>query len=209
MAATLGPQAVRKLAKELQELQESPCEGIKVIVNEQNLADVQADIEGPSGTPYVDGVFRMKLSLGADYPGSPPKGFFVTKIFHPNIHPKTGEICVSVLKKDWTAELGLKHVLMVIRCLLIQPFPDSALNEEAGKLLFEDYEAYAKHARLMTDIHAPKKSMPLNENDGNVASGTTDGKREEGSAPVLKKAKPDKKAAGTGAANVKKSLKRL
>ena len=41
-----------------------------------------------------------------------------------------------------------------IRCLLIEPFPESALNEEAGKLLMEDYEAYAKHARLMTSVHA-------------------------------------------------------
>ena len=40
------------------------------------------------------------------------------------------------------------------RCLLIEPFPESALNEEAGKLLLEDYEGYAKHARLMTSIHA-------------------------------------------------------
>jgi hypothetical protein len=31
--------------------------------------------------------------------------------------------------------------------LLIEPFPESALNEEAGKMLMEDYEGYAKHAR--------------------------------------------------------------
>ena len=41
-----------------------------------------------------------------------------------------------------------------MRCLLIEPYPESALNEEAGKLLLEDYEAYAKHARLLTSIHA-------------------------------------------------------
>ena len=45
-------------------------------------------------------------------------------------------------------------VPLQIRCLLIEPFPESALNEEAGKLLMEDYEAYAKHARLMTSVHA-------------------------------------------------------
>ena len=50
--------------------------------------------------------------------------------------------------------MGLRHVLVVIRCLLIEPFPESALNEEAGRLLMEDYEQYAAHARLMTSIHA-------------------------------------------------------
>jgi ubiquitin-conjugating enzyme E2 S len=53
-----------------------------------------------------------------------------------------------------------------------QPNPESALNEEAGKLLLEDYDEYAKQARLMTQIHANKKlvstaqTAPQDENAG-------------------------------------------
>lgn len=54
----------------------------------------------------------MKLLLGKDFPASPPKGYFLTKIFHPNVGAN-GEICVNVLKRDWTAELGIRHVLLV------------------------------------------------------------------------------------------------
>ena len=61
-------------------------------------------------------------------------GFFLTKIFHPNVGPN-GEICVNTLKKDWKPDLGIKHILITIKCLLIFPNPESALNEEAGKLL--------------------------------------------------------------------------
>jgi ubiquitin-conjugating enzyme E2 S len=93
--------------------------------------------------------------MGPDFPASPPKGFFLTKIFHPNVS-KTGEICVNTLKKDWNERLGIRHVLLTIKCLLIVPNPESALNEEAGKLLLEQYEEYAKQARLMTSIHASK-----------------------------------------------------
>ncbi|TKY62799.1 Ubiquitin-conjugating enzyme E2 22 [Spatholobus suberectus] len=98
----------------------------------------------------------MKLLLSHDFPHSPPKGFFLTKIFHPNI-ATNGEICVNTLKKDWNPSLGLRHVLIVVRCLLIEPFPESALNEQAGKLLLENYEEYARHARLYTGIHAKPK----------------------------------------------------
>ena len=42
-------------------------------------------------------------------------GYFLTKIFHPNVS-KTGEICVNVLKRDWKSDLGLRHVLVIIRC---------------------------------------------------------------------------------------------
>ena len=44
-------------------------------------------------------------------------------------------------------DLCFKCLEQVVRCLLIEPFPESALNEEAGKMLMEDYEGYAKHAR--------------------------------------------------------------
>lgn len=64
------------------------------------------------GTPFAGGVFRMRLVLGKDFPAAPPKGYFLTKIFHPNVGHK-GEICVNVLKRDWKAELGLRHVLLV------------------------------------------------------------------------------------------------
>lgn len=65
-----------------------------------------------AGTPYACGAFRVKLALGKDYPNGPPKAFFLTKIFHPNVS-SNGEICVNTLKKDWKPDLGIKHVLLV------------------------------------------------------------------------------------------------
>ncbi|PIN18877.1 Ubiquitin-protein ligase [Handroanthus impetiginosus] len=156
----LPPNVIKQLAKELKNLDETPPEGIKVGVNDDNFSVIYADIEGPAGTPYENGVFRMKLILSHDFPQSPPKGYFLTKIFHPNI-ATNGEICVNALKKDWNPSLGLRHVLIVIRCLLIEPFPESALNEQAGKMLLENYEEYARHARLYTGIHALKPKPKL------------------------------------------------
>uniref|UniRef100_A0A2P2J7T4 E2 ubiquitin-conjugating enzyme n=1 Tax=Rhizophora mucronata TaxID=61149 RepID=A0A2P2J7T4_RHIMU len=152
----LPPNVIKQLAKELKNLDESPPEGIKVGVNDDDFSTIFADVEGPAGTPYENGVFRMKLLLSCDFPHSPPKGYFLTKIFHPNI-ATNGEICVNTLKKDWNPSLGLRHVLIVVRCLLIEPFPESALNEHAGKMLLENYEEYARHARLYTGIYAKAK----------------------------------------------------
>ncbi|KAI4363948.1 hypothetical protein MLD38_020103 [Melastoma candidum] len=152
----LPPIVIKQLAKELKNLDDSPPEGIEVAVNDDNFSTIYADIEGPAGTPYENGLFRMKLILSQDFPQSPPKGYFLTKIFHPNI-ALNGEICVNTLKKDWNPSLGLRHVLVVVRCLLIEPFPESALNEQAGKMLLENYDEYARHARLLTGIHAKLK----------------------------------------------------
>lgn len=50
---------------------------------------------------------------------------------------KNGEICVSTLKKDWTPTTKLVDLLLTIKCLLIYPNAESALNEEAGKMILE------------------------------------------------------------------------
>ena len=62
---------------------------------------------------------------------------------------------MNTLKKDWKPDLGLKHILLTIKCLLIVPNPESALNEEAGKLLLEQYD--------VSRIHSVSRNLtPLN-----------------------------------------------
>lgn len=190
-----------------------------MLINEADITDIIAELDGPPGTPFEGGLFRMKLVLPADFPQSPPKGYFTTKIWHPNVS-KDGEICVNVLKRDWQPTLGLRHVLMVIRCLLIEPYPESALNEEAGKVLLEDYAEYERYAQLMTSLHAQHPSAkrphgPLTASGANAASSssaaadassTGGGGTPADGSPLVKKAKPERSLA---ASKVKKSLKRL
>ncbi len=123
----------------------------------------------------MGGAFHIKLVLSQDFPNSPPRGFFLTKIYHPNVS-NTGDICVNTLKKDWTPATTLIHVLQVIRCLLIVPFPESSLNDEAGKQFMESYDDYAKRARLLTSVHAMRtkgntSSSPTSGGGGGGASG--------------------------------------
>ncbi|KAI3438412.1 hypothetical protein D9Q98_000843 [Chlorella vulgaris] len=206
----LSREALTKLAKDVKDLSQNAIDGVKVVVNDDNLADVQAEYEGPAGTPYEGGLFRMRLAIGPEFPNAPPKGYFLTKIFHPNVSA-SGEICVNVLKRDWKPDLGLRHVLTVIRCLLIEPNAESALNEEAGKLLLEGFGEFAKKARLMTSIHARKPTVLTAAGGANAvnadgsaaaAAGTSAGAAVGGAAKASK-------AAASKLAEKKKSLKRL
>ncbi len=131
-----------------------PPDGVEYYENEENsMSEIHATISGPEDTPFLRGLFRMKLVISSDWPNTPPRGYFLTKIFHPNVAPN-GDICVNTLKKDWTPTTTMKHVLQVIRCLLMVPFPESSLNDEAGKLFMDSYEEYATRARIMTEVHA-------------------------------------------------------
>ena len=111
-------------------------------------------LAGPEGTPYSSGLFQLELSIPSNYPQTPPTAHFRTKIFHPNVDPSTGAICVETLKRDWKPDLTLRDILVTISCLLIYPNPSSALNAEAGMTISEDYQAFEKRATLWTKIHA-------------------------------------------------------
>ncbi|GLE05683.1 hypothetical protein PINS_up014723 [Pythium insidiosum] len=154
----LAPHVVQRVAKELRALVLTPPSGIRYVPQDDEvLTDIRVEIEGPENTPYEGAFFLVRLSLSEGFPQAPPRGVFLTKIFHPNI-ATNGEICVNTLKKDWSPSLGIAHVLQVIRCLLIVPFPESSLNDEAGRLFMESYDEYARRAKLWASIHAPKVS---------------------------------------------------
>ncbi|XP_003746336.1 ubiquitin-conjugating enzyme E2 S [Galendromus occidentalis] len=150
----LAPQVIRAVRKELMDLTRSPPEGLKLHLNDADVTDIQATLEGPQGTPFSGGEFRLRLVLSKDHPCTPPKGYFLTRIFHPNVAPDSGQICVNTLKKDWTPDTGLLRIFLTIKCLLIVPNAESALNEEAGRLLLDHYTEYEKRAKMMTAIHA-------------------------------------------------------
>lgn len=90
--------------------------GISAVPHEDNLRYFDVTIDGPSQSPYegtisepqppptshrrltrAGGTFKLELFLPDDYPMTPPKVRFLTKIYHPNID-RLGRICLDVLK---------------------------------------------------------------------------------------------------------------
>ena len=162
---SLNARMIKTLWRQQQELLKKSPDHVTPIINSEDPIDIQADIEGPEGTPYECGIFRVKLFIPSEFPQVAPKGFFVTKIFHPNVSEK-GEICVNTLKRDWNPkQWSLYNLFEVIKCLLIVPFPQSSLNEEAGKMFMDNYDEYFRVAKMLTDIHAKKKIIQKDNNN--------------------------------------------
>jgi peroxin-4 len=117
--------------------------------DEGNLYEWYAVLRGPTDTPYSGGTYTVKLTLPPTYPMSPPQAKYLTTIFHPNVHFKTGEICLDILKNEWSPAWTLLSVCQAILALMNDPAADSPLNCDAGNLLRAgDLRAYNGLARM-------------------------------------------------------------
>jgi len=149
--------------KEIAQLKQDPPEGVRISLDDDGqdiIHNLTGIVAGPEGTPFEGGYFRIAFTFTPEFPNAPPRCRMLTKIFHPNFS-SSGEICVNTLKKDWKSSYGIGHILVTIKCLLIHPNPESALDEEAGKLLLENYEEFCQRAKIITGVHATPKVRPV------------------------------------------------
>jgi ubiquitin-conjugating enzyme E2 D/E len=146
--------ALRKLQKELVTFQKSEDTTITARPKGDDLFKWTATIAGPAGTGYEGGTFFLDIVCEADYPFTPPKATFTTKVFHPNVN-ENGGICLDSLKADqWSPSMSIQTILMGIQSLLAAPTAESPLNVEAGTLLKTDKAAYDKKCKEWTQKYA-------------------------------------------------------
>mmetsp|Transcript_58039 Transcript_58039/g.184437 ORF Transcript_58039/g.184437 Transcript_58039/m.184437 type:complete len:155 (-) Transcript_58039:191-655(-) len=142
-----------RLFKELKEVQRDSHKETEIVLypDESNIFKWTAFIKGPADTPYEGGTFQLDIIVPEAYPLVPPAIRYVTKIFHPNVHYKTGEICLDILKMAWSPAWTLQSVCRATVALLSHAEPDSPLNCDAGNLLRAgDTRGYNSMAKMYT-----------------------------------------------------------
>lgn len=82
-------------------------------------------------------VLQIKFVYGKgeyNYPVDPPNILFMTPIWHTNIEPGGGSICLDVIKSDaWSPMYGLDAIITSIIILLNEPNTDSPYNTDASQ----------------------------------------------------------------------------
>ena len=79
-------------------------------------------------SPYKDGVFFLDIQFPTDYPFKPPKVTFRTRIYHCNVN-SSGQICLDILKEQWSPALTISKVLLSICSLLTDANPVGVARE--------------------------------------------------------------------------------
>ena len=144
---------LKRLRKEYDDLQKESIPNLSAGPIDGNLFEWEAVILGPSGTPYEGGIFNLSISIPSNYPFKPPMVIFKTKIYHPNIN-SSGNICLDILKNQWSPALSIPKILLSICSLLSDPNPNDPLVPDIANLLKTNPEQYNKNAKEWTLIYA-------------------------------------------------------
>ncbi|KAI9868053.1 MAG: hypothetical protein M1813_006798 [Trichoglossum hirsutum] len=127
----------KRLLNELHDYVQEPNDALLRLgpVSDEQMLHWEAVMKGVPGTAYEGGLWKLDIRIPENYPLGPPDVRFVTPICHPNVHPKTGEICLDLLKAQWTAAYTMTKTLSSIHQLLTDPEPESPLNVDVAALL--------------------------------------------------------------------------
>ncbi|KAI9598980.1 cyclin-specific ubiquitin carrier protein E2-C [Syncephalis fuscata] len=142
----------KRLQNELMQLMMANVEGITAFPIGDNLLSWAGTITGPAGTIYQGLVFKISMLFPTDYPFSAPMVRFESPCYHPNVDDN-GNICLDILKEEWSAIYNAQTILISLQSLLGEPNNDSPLNVEAARL-WDNPKAF--HAELMQVYKAPE-----------------------------------------------------
>ncbi|VDP85384.1 unnamed protein product [Echinostoma caproni] len=119
--------AAKRISKELQDLSRDPPSQCSAGPVSNDLFHWQGTIAGPV--------------------------HFTTKIYHPNINSE-GNICLDILRSQWSPALTIAKVLLSICSLLTDPNPDDPLCPEIARQYKSDRAKYEEVAREWTQKYA-------------------------------------------------------
>jgi len=145
--------AAKRIQKELAEISLDPPCNCSAGPKGDNIFEWVSTIMGPADSPYADGVFFLDISFSADYPFKPPKVTFRTRIYHCNIH-SNGNICLDILKDNWSPALTISKVLLSICSLLTDCNPNDPLVGNIAQQYLTNREEHDRMAAEWTKRYA-------------------------------------------------------
>ncbi|CAD8135444.1 unnamed protein product [Paramecium octaurelia] len=143
-----------RIQKELEALQtKNPLPGISVSVDPNNRLIWHAIVEGPEGSPYEGGKFKLDIDFPENYPFKCPWVYFTTKVFHPCVTEKGNMKMQYYCENEWQPNDTVGNILQRIQKKFIE-FKIDNLNGQAEKLYKHDREKFNFIAREETKKYA-------------------------------------------------------
>ena len=143
--------AMKYLKKEFDGLQNDPILSLGCTVGLVNndIFHWKISLVGPVDTPYQGGMFFLTADFGEDYPKAKPEVKFINKIYHLNVNPSDGHICISTLNY-WKEKTPMVDAISSIFALFYDQNPKSPYSGEMAREYESNRNLFNQKAREYT-----------------------------------------------------------
>jgi len=141
-----------------------------IIPDKKKVLQWKCLLPGPEGSLYEDGIFEVEVVFPDNYPFNPPKLKFKTTMYHPNIDPRSGNICLDILQNQWSPALSIHKVVLSLSSLLTEPNFGDPLNGEAADTHKRDKKKYDEKVREYVKKYAKPRTVKKEEKKGAAKS---------------------------------------
>ncbi len=150
---------LKRVNKEIQALKDDHL-FVKQGKTNDDIIWVIAKIRGPEDSPFRNGIYLVKFLINlTTFPFKPPEAVMLSNIFHPNF--SQSNICIDILKDQWSSALSLFSIVKSLENLLTDPNPDSPLNSDAASMLMDDPCAYEEMNQIIVAENAVEQAYEL------------------------------------------------
>ncbi|XP_017065202.1 ubiquitin-conjugating enzyme E2 11 [Drosophila eugracilis] len=149
---------VVRIKRELQDIRKHPPPNCNADMYEEDLFRWTAGVDGPAGSVYEGGHFRLDIRFPSSYPFRPPRIRFNTRIYHCNVDSR-GAICLDVLGERWSPVMNVAKVLLSIYVLMSECNPEDPLVMCIADQYKTNRKEHDKIARHWTKLFAMTKAQ--------------------------------------------------
>ncbi|KIK63953.1 hypothetical protein GYMLUDRAFT_107344, partial [Collybiopsis luxurians FD-317 M1] len=148
----------KRIHREVADLKKEDMGAMTLAPSDDNLFLWKGQIPGPEGSVYEGGIFNLDVTLAPDYPFTAPRVMFKTRraasCRSASIISERGDLCIDILKNNWSPALSLFKVLLSISSLLTDPNPRDPLVSSIANQYTTDRNLHDSTARRWTELYA-------------------------------------------------------
>ena len=148
--------AMKYLKEEYTNLQRDPIVTLGCTVGLINPGDLfhwKISLIGPQDTPYAGGMFFLTADFPDDYPNGKPEVKFINKMYHLNVNPDNGHVCISTLN-NWKQGTAFADVMTSIFALFYNQNPESPYSHDQAEEFKNNRQEFDRKAREWTQQYA-------------------------------------------------------
>ena len=147
MVNDFSDKGLLQLKKEFEDLEDNPMSdiGCQVWLKKDDEYYVwEGLMQGPKNTPYKGAFLYFTIIFQKDFPDSAPDFRFSYKnMYHLNVNPKNGHVCISILNY-WNPKTKIRKVIHAVNLILNNQNPISTyeFSDDRVKLYQENREEF-------------------------------------------------------------------